>query len=132
MLIGELASETGVSARTLRFYEADGLLPEPARTAGGYRDYDPDIVERVRFIRQAQAAGLTLSEIREILAVRDGGEPPCDHVAQFVASRLEQVTERIEELERTRQQLLALRDRLTELDPAECGDGRICVAISAG
>lgn len=132
MLIGELASETGVSARTLRFYEADGLLPEPARTAGGYRDYDPDIVERVTFIRQAQAAGLTLAEIREILAVRDGGEPPCDHVAQFVASRLEQVTERIEELERTRQQLLGLRDRLADLDPAECGDGRICVAISAG
>lgn len=131
MLIGELASETGVSARTLRFYEADGLLPEPARTAGGYRDYDPDIVERVTFIRQAQAAGLTLAEIREILAVRDGGEPPCEHVAQFVASRLEQVTERIEELERTRQQLLGLRDRLDDLDPAECGDGRICVAISA-
>jgi DNA-binding transcriptional MerR regulator len=130
MLIGELASATGVTTKTLRFYEADGLLPEPDRTAGGYRDYPTGAVDRV-FIRQAQAAGLTLAQIGQILAIRDGGEPPCGHVADLVAARLDDVEQRLEELERTRAELLALRRRVDDLDPAECQDGAICSAIAA-
>lgn len=131
MLIGELATATGVSTKTLRFYEADGLLPEPDRTASGYRDYRDDAIDRVTFIRQARAAGLTLAHIREILLIRDGGHPPCGHVAELVDHRLAEVNERLRELEHTRTELLALRTRLEGLDPAECGEGTICVAISS-
>lgn len=60
MLIGEVAEATGVSTKALRFYEDEGLLHEPDRTSGGYRDYRPDVIDRVVFVRQAQAAGLTL------------------------------------------------------------------------
>lgn len=128
MLIGELATRTGVSTKTLRFYENDGLLPEPDRTPAGYRDYPDPAVDRVAFIRQAQAAGLTLAQIREILTIRDGGQPPCDHVADLVDQRIEQLDRRLAELEHTRTELLALQTRLDTLDPADCRDD-ICVAI---
>jgi DNA-binding transcriptional MerR regulator len=131
MLIGQLAAATGVTTKALRFYEADGLLPQPDRTAAGYRDYPDAAVDRVTFIRQAQAAGLTLAQIREVLAIRDGGEPPCRHVAGLVDERLEEVTRRLDELERTRTELLALRRRLDGFDPAQCEDGVICSAIPA-
>ncbi|MBS3941345.1 MAG: heavy metal-responsive transcriptional regulator [Actinobacteria bacterium] len=128
MLIGELATRTGVSTKTLRFYETDGLLPEPDRTPAGYRDYPHPAVDRVAFIRQAQAAGLTLAQIREILTIRDGGQPPCDHVADLVDQRIGQLDRRLAELEHTRTELLALRGRLATLDPADCRDD-VCVAI---
>jgi DNA-binding transcriptional MerR regulator len=130
MLIGELARATGASTGALRFYEAEGLLPAPARTPAGYRRFPPETVDRVGFIRQAQAAGLTLAQIGEILAIRDGGRPPCAHVAGLVDARLGEVARRIEELERTRTELLALRDRLDVLDPAACPDEDICAAIA--
>ena len=60
MRIGELAARSGVTAKTIRFWEAKGLLPDPARTRAGYRDYDSDTLERLDFIRHAQTAGLTL------------------------------------------------------------------------
>lgn len=129
MLIGDLATTTGVSTKTLRFYESDGLLPEPARTAAGYRDYTFSAVTRVTFIRQAQAAGLTLAQIREILDIRDGGLPPCHHVADLVDHRLDEITQRLRELEHTHRELLALRQRLDRLDPADCVDETICAAI---
>ena len=75
MRIGEAAGQAGVTAKTVRFWEDQYLLPPPARTAAGYRDYDPAIVERLAFIRHAQAAGLTLEHIRQVLDIRDGGQP---------------------------------------------------------
>ena len=129
MLIGHLAEATGVTTKTLRFYEDEGLLPEPARTPAGYRDYPNEAVDRVRFIRHAQAAGLTLADIGQILTIRDGGEPPCDHVSQLVDHRLVEIDRRLTELEHTRAELHALRRRLDTLDPADCDDTGICAAI---
>ena len=131
MLIGHLADATGVTTKALRFYEGEGLLPEPARTPAGYRDYPNEAIDRVRFIRHAQAAGLTLADIGQILTIRDGGEPPCDHVAQLVDQRLGEIDRRLTELEHTRAELHALRRRLDTLDPADCDDTGICVAIPA-
>ena len=65
MKIGEAAGRSGVPAKTIRFWEDQHLLPAPARTTAGYRDYDPAILERLAFIRHAQAAGLTLDAIRQ-------------------------------------------------------------------
>ena len=131
MLIGHLAAAVGVTAKTLRFYEERALLAAPARTPAGYRDYPDDAIDRVRFIRHAQAAGLTLDHIGQILAIRDGGQPPCNHVAQLVDQRLHDVEQRLTELEQTRTELHALKRRLDDLNPADCDGTDICVAIPA-
>ena len=120
MRIGEAAGEAGVTAKTVRFWEDQHLLPPPARTAAGYRDYGPAIVERLAFIRHAQAAGLTLDAIRQVLDLRDGGQPPCVHVTGLIAQRLGQVEARLAELTRTRDQLVILAARAAAQDPADC------------
>lgn len=132
VLIGALAAATGVPAKTLRFWEAEGLLHEPDRTAGGYRDYPVATIDRVGFVRRAQGAGLTLRQIGEILAVRDGGQAPCRHVADLVERRLTEVEQRLQELADTRTQLRTLRRRLSALDPADCDPSTICVAVHDG
>jgi len=72
MKIGEIAAQAGIPAKTIRFWEDQHLLPPPARTPSGYRDYDRAVLDRLAFIRQAQAAGLTLGHIRQVLDIRDG------------------------------------------------------------
>jgi MerR family copper efflux transcriptional regulator len=120
MRIGEVAGRAGVPAKTIRFWEGRRLLPLPARTPTGYRDYDPAVLERIAFIRQAQAAGLTLDAIGQVLGIRDGGQPPCVHVTALIARRLAEVEARLAELARTRDQLAALAERAAAQDPADC------------
>lgn len=120
MLIGELAKRTDTTAKTLRFYEDEGLLPEPTRTSGGYRDYPDESADRVDFIRGAQQAGLTLRQIGEVLDIRDGGRPPCEHVGRLIDQRLADVAQRIVELEQIQSRLRELARRTAELDPADC------------
>ncbi len=120
MKIGEVAERSGVPAKTIRFWEDQHLLPAPARTPAGYRDFDPAILERLAFIRHAQAAGLTLEHIRQILDIRDSGQPPCLHVAGLIARRLAEVEARLAELARARDQLAALAVRAAAQDPADC------------
>lgn len=120
MLIGELAARAGVTAKTVRFYERRGLLPEPERTAGGYRDYEAGAADRLTFIRDAQAAGLTLAQIGEILLIRDDGQPPCGHVATLVQQRLAEVEQRLHELRQVRHQLREIADRARDYDPDDC------------
>ncbi len=120
MKIGEIAGRAGVPAKTMRFWEDQDLLPAPARTQAGYRDYDPAILERLAFIRHAQAAGLTLEHIRQVLHIRDGGQAPCVHVTALIARRLAEVEARMAELARTRDQLAALAGRAAAQDPADC------------
>jgi DNA-binding transcriptional MerR regulator len=120
MKIGEAAGRSGVPAKTIRFWEDQHLLPAPARTAAGYRDYDPAILDRLAFIRHAQAAGLTLDAIRQVLDIRDEGRPPCVHVTGLIARRLAEVEARLAELARARDQLAALAARAAAQDPADC------------
>ncbi|AYY13736.1 heavy metal-responsive transcriptional regulator [Actinobacteria bacterium YIM 96077] len=129
MLIGEIAQRTGTTTKTLRFYEDAKLLPAPQRTPAGYRDYSPDVVDRIAFIHDAQKAGFTLRQVGQILDIRDGGESPCVHVGHLVHQRLEEVEQRITELEHTRDRLAALARRTRELDPADCGG--YCTIIEA-
>lgn len=78
MRTGELAERAGISAEAIRYYERVGVLTPPARTASGYRDYDEVALDRLSFVRAAQAVGLTLGQIREVVAFRDwGGAPLC-------------------------------------------------------
>jgi DNA-binding transcriptional MerR regulator len=120
MKIGEIATQAGIPAKTIRFWEDQHLLPPPARTPSDYRDYDRGVLERLAFIRRAQAAGLTLEHIRQVLDIRDGGEPPCVHVTDLISQRLAEVEARLAELARARDQLAALARRAAAQDPADC------------
>jgi len=120
MRIGEVAAEASVPAKTIRFWESQGLVPPPSRTASGYRDYGPDIVDRLGFIRRGQAAGFTLEQIRQVLAVSDSGEPACTHVERLIADRLAEVEARIAELTRARRHVQSLAARASAQDPADC------------
>ena len=130
MLIGDLGAAAGLSAKTIRFYEQSGLLHAPPRTPGGYRDYPAGAVGRLAFIRQAQAAGLTLAEIAGILHIRDGGQAPCQHVTALMAEHLVQVEQRIAELTRTRDALAELHARAVATEPADCAESQICSILT--
>ncbi len=126
MLIGEVADAVRLSTQTIRFYERSGLLPEPSRAANGYRNYNESTITRVQFIRAAQAAGLTLDEIRSIVDLRDDGHAPCAHVTTLVRGRLADVHRRVNELAALAAELEKLIDRSQRLDPADCRDADIC------
>lgn len=126
MLIGELADTVGLPSQTIRFYERRGLLPQPHRQANGYRAYDDAAVTRVRFIRNAQAAGLTLVEIGSIVDLRDHGHSPCTHVASVLHTKLDAVRARRAELAALEAELAQLVERSHDLDPADCTDTDVC------
>lgn len=126
MQIGELAQRGGLSVKTLRYYEEIGVLAPPARTASGYRDYDDDTVGRLQFVRAAQAIGLTLGEIREVIAFRERGEAPCGHVLDVILHHAAEVDCRIAELQRLRADLDRLARRARTLDPADCPVSVVC------
>lgn len=100
MRIGELARQLDLNPKTIRYYGAIGLVPEPDRTPGGYRIYGETDRKRLRFIRTAQRFGLSLDEIAEVLAFRERGEPPCHYVAGVIARQAEEVEARVAELQR--------------------------------
>jgi DNA-binding transcriptional MerR regulator len=129
MLIGEVAERTGVPAKTLRYYEDIGLVPAPERTSSGYRDYDDGIVDRLSFIRSAQAVGLTLGEIRGIVSLRDDGEAPCGHVLDLLRARAREIDRTIRELRGLQHDMRMLVDRAARLDPTDCDPRRVCHLI---
>jgi MerR family copper efflux transcriptional regulator len=120
MRIGALAGATGTTAKTIRFYEQAGLLPDPPRTSSGYRDYPADTAVRLAFIRTAQTAGLTLAEIRGVLAIRDDGSASCAHVTTLLHQHLADVEQRLAELQATRNVLRELAAVADATDPATC------------
>lgn len=106
-----VATETGVSADTLRHYERMGLLPEVARTPAGYRRYPPSTVDRVLLIQRALLIGFSLKELAAALRQRERGSPPCRRVRQLVGDRLTALDGRLVELTALRDEMrVLLRD----------------------
>ena len=130
MRIGELAQRTGTTTKTIRYYEDIGLLPEPDRAANDYRDYAEEAVARLHFVRDAQATGLSLTEIASILDLRSQGETTCHHVVNLLDSHLESLDKHITALGQTRRKLADLTQRARSLDPAECVDPSRCQTIN--
>ncbi len=97
--IGDVAQETGLTVDAIRFYEKQRLLPRPARTAGGFRLYSGESVERLHFIHHAQTLGFSLAEIRELLLLRDEKLQACSHVRELLQRKLESVRLKIEQLQ---------------------------------
>jgi DNA-binding transcriptional MerR regulator len=108
LTVSMLAERAGTSPDTIRYYERLGLLPPPARTAAGYRQYDAAATDQVRFIKGAQRFGLRLREIGELLAVRDRGACPCGHAEALVRRRIAEVDAEIARLGDLREELAQL------------------------
>ncbi|HEY1192365.1 MAG TPA: MerR family DNA-binding protein, partial [Gemmata sp.] len=113
---GQLAKQTGAGVEALRFYERQGLLAEPVRTASGYRQYPAEAVERVRFIRRAQLLGFHLKEIKELLALRADPEADRHAVREKAVAKLADIDQKIKDLE-------AMKCELTRLVAVCSGSG---------
>lgn len=122
MKIGELAKVAQCTVETVRYYEKEGLLSAPARTAGNYRSYGANHIERLRFIRNCRALDMTHDEIRALLGFMDEPTRDCCDVNRLVDAHLGHVDARIDELMKLRNQLVELRKQCAS--PAEisaCG-----------
>ena len=126
MRIGQLATASGVSTKTIRYYEQIGLLSEPVRTQSGYRKYDAATIDRLGFVKASQRAGLTLAEIRTVMEISDEGRTPCGHVSELIDIKLDEIEQRLQALEQTRNELQQLRHRAESLQPDDCGPHSIC------
>jgi len=129
MNIGELGRLTGVSTKAIRYYEEIGVLKEPERSANGYRTYESETVDRLRFVKDAQLTGLSLAEITTILDQRGKGESTCEHVMSLLDHHLHELDTRIKALKKTRTRLVTIADRARKLDPSECLDPNRCQTI---
>lgn len=129
MKIGSLAERTGLTTKTIRYYESIGVLPSPERLANGYRSYDADAVDRLEFVKDAQAAGLSLTDIQWILELRDSGESTCGHTIGLLETRLADVDRQMIELGRTRSRLQNMIKEAKAMDPSGCDDPNRCQTI---
>jgi MerR family transcriptional regulator, copper efflux regulator len=128
--IGELADRSGVAVKTIRYYEAIGVLDPPERTPSGYRNYDDPAIDRLAFIRAGQAVGLTLGEIRQVVGLRERGQAPCTHVVALLERRADEIGQRIAELQHLQGDLRRLAAEAQGLDPADCDPQRVCHVIA--
>lgn len=103
--IGKLAAAACVGVETIRFYEREGLLPEPPRRPSGYRQYPPDAVERVLFIRRAKELGFSLKEVRELLELRVDPDRNCAEVRSMAQAKIADVERRMADLGRIKRAL---------------------------
>lgn len=106
--IGRLARQAGVNVETVRYYERRGILPDPPRTASGYRTYGPDAVRRLHFVKRAQAIGFTLDEIVDLLSLRSDPRRNCDAVEAGAEHAIARIEAKLAELERMRRALTDL------------------------
>lgn len=114
-----LAQAAGVNQQTIRYYERRGLIPKPPRTGSGYRMFPPDTLGRVRFIKQAQALGFTLREIRGLLDLRVRPGVGCADVRKRARDKVSEIQEKIEALRRMEGALSQLVDRCGGRGPIE-------------
>ncbi len=116
LTISKLASRGDVNVTTIRYYERRGLLPKPSRTASGYRLYADDVVRRLRFIKQAQLLGFSLTEIQDLLSLRMQPDTTCADIRLLAKEKIAAVDRKISDLHR-------IRSALTKLSSACRGKG---------
>jgi DNA-binding transcriptional MerR regulator len=130
MFIQEISQLTGVSAKTIRYYESIGLLPKPNRAENNYRQYSQDIVERLRFIVSARSLGFTLTDIGEFLEARDDGTLPCKRVLDSFDQKIIEIDRRIADLLVLRETISRIRKDGEALPPnKKCDEQCVCYLI---
>ncbi len=120
MKIGELARSTGTKVETIRFYEKIGLLAAPGRTEGNYRDYSQPHLARLSFVRRARDLGFTLDQVRALLTLADDRSQPCSAVDTVARAHLEQIDQKIADLQSLRRELGGLISQCGRGVIAEC------------
>jgi len=126
MQIKQLAALAKVSAKTIRYYESIGVLPEPERSPNGYREYEGSDVERLKLVLGARRLEFSLEDVTEILAMRDRREAPCRRVLDKLVQKADEIANRITELQRLEQELRHLHG-LGQMFPTDDVDGKACV-----
>ncbi|MEI6556775.1 MAG: helix-turn-helix domain-containing protein [Rhodospirillaceae bacterium] len=111
LTIGQLAARTGVKVTTIRYYETIGLMPEPARTPGNRRLYQPDHLERLSFIRHSRALGLPLEAIRDLLSLSSDPARPCAPATRIAEAVLLDIDRKIGDLSALKRRLTAIIER---------------------
>src|SRR5713101_5892360 len=127
--IGEVATRAGVSVDTLRYYEKLKLLPRAQRSAGGFRLFGPESIERVQFIKHAQELGLTLNEIKGLLAT--GGAQECRRVRDLLNKKIEELDARMDSMKKFRR-VLARHLNECERELSERGQDACCPVVAIG
>lgn len=120
--IGQLARAAEVPTSTVRFYERRGLMKSESRTGANYRNYTPHSLERLRFIRAAQATGFSLRDIGEMLSLTYSDEPPCKEVADLIDHRLADIRQRMKELRRVEKAMTKALDSCCKGGPDWCSE----------
>tara|TARA_R100001244_G_scaffold86820_11_gene66555 strand:- start:26752 stop:27150 length:399 start_codon:yes stop_codon:yes gene_type:complete len=105
MRIGQLAKATGTKAETIRYYEREGILPAADRTDSNYRDYSDDHIAKLTFVRRARQLGFSMAQVRQLLALSDHEDKPCEQVDQLVQLQLGEVDHKIADLTLLRDEL---------------------------
>jgi Cd(II)/Pb(II)-responsive transcriptional regulator len=120
--IGELARRAGCPVETIRYYEREGVLPEPARSEGNYRLYGKSHVERLLFIRRCRSLDMSLAETRKLLGFHDAPDEICLGVDALLDNHIGHVADRISELQALQKQLQKLRGRCRKVRTVkDCG-----------
>lgn len=126
--VGEVSRRLGLNPQTLYFYERIGLMPSPKRTAAGYRLYEQPDLERLSFITQAKALGLSLDDIKDLLILQDGQQLSCQEVHDRLLKKVQHIDGTISKLQTLRAQLMPLLDQCQRgLDQAQ--PGQQCVVF---
>lgn len=131
MRISEVSEQVGLPAKTIRFYESRGVVPEPAREANGYRAYAERDVQRLRMVANARAVGLPLEAIRELVEVESSGDRPCLRLRALAQSQLQSVRELIEDLRGVEDQLTGIIASTDEPQPAGLVMDAACPVLEA-
>jgi DNA-binding transcriptional MerR regulator len=132
LYIGDLAKRSGVSTKTIRYYEDLGLLSEPERTESGYRLYSQQDIERLRFIQGAKALGLSLNEIKEIVEIWTSGSTPCRHVSLLLDEKLANLDRRIAEMTAFRDELRTYKDRMDRQEDTSAVPCKHIAGVASG
>ncbi|MDG5746873.1 helix-turn-helix domain-containing protein [Qipengyuania sp. XHP0207] len=127
MRIGELAIATGTKAETIRYYEREGILPAADRTDSNYRDYSDNHLAALTFVRRARQLGFSMAQVRELLALSDRVDNPCQVVDELVREQLEEVEQKILDLSSLRDEL---RLMLRSCEANRIGECRIVESLA--
>ena len=127
MKIGDLARATGTKVETVRFYEAEGLIPPPARSSGNYRIYEQAHLARLSFIRRARDLGFTLDQVRTLLRLADDRDAPCAEVDAITTAHVTEIDRKLADLQALRGELVRRLDSCAGSTIADC---RVIEALS--
>jgi len=126
LLIGEVASRSGVSRKALRLYERTGILPASRRTTAGYRVYGPETLSTLDFVARARRLGFHLDEIKEVVQIKRSGRVPCPHVLDLVHQKVAELDQALADLTEVRR---GLQNLLRSWRSARRGEAAICPHI---